>query len=415
LIDQFLKGLSEWLASLTFQQLLLLLIIPLLVDFPRSFGKSIFLLVHALYRKLIPYPVVEHYRPTLSIIIPAHNEEAVIEKTIEAALENWWPFKEIIVVDDASTDRTYAKALRYAINGQINLIRRSASSGSKAVAVNTGAAVSKGEIIVVVDADTLLERTALAEVAKHFSDPGVDGVSGNVRVLAGDHGEKSLLVKLQSYEYLLSMEMGRRFNALAGTLIIIPGAFGAFRRGMAASLGYLDKDTITEDFDMTLKLRKPRGRLRFASGAVGWTFVPDKWQAWVRQRLRWHKGQLETLWKHRDIYLKQRFSIPLFLAVYDMLFMDAILLVARMLWLLILLALYWTNLWTLLYIYVLTLIPYFVAELTLLTSAALLSPRKSDLKYASLMPLVILFYRPLYGLVRLRAYLELLAGRKATW
>jgi cellulose synthase/poly-beta-1,6-N-acetylglucosamine synthase-like glycosyltransferase len=394
--------------------MLLLLFIPLVIDFPRSFGKSTFLLCHALYRKLRPYPVRECYSPKVSVVIPAHNEAPKIERTINAALENSWPIKEVVVVDDGSTDDTYPIALRYAVKGQIKLIRRP-SSGLKSTAVNTGIAVSDGEIVAVVDAYTLLERSALVELVNDFSDPRVDAVSGNVRVLAGVRGRRGLLVRMQSYEYMISMETGRRFNALVGTLLIIPGALGAFRRGVGASFGYFDRDTMTEDFDMTLKLRKLGRILRFATRAVAWTYVPDTWRSWIRQRTRWHIGQFETLWKHRNIYLKQRFSMPLVSAVYDMLLMDAVLIVARLASFLILLWIYVSNLWILMYLYLLTFLVYFVSELVVITTSTILSPRKHDLKCVFLMPLVVLFYRPVYGLVRLRAYLSCLLGHRTRW
>jgi cellulose synthase/poly-beta-1,6-N-acetylglucosamine synthase-like glycosyltransferase len=413
-MDGFVSGFLQWLRSFSLIELVALLIIPLIVDLPRSLGKCTVLLVDALYRKFNPHPVDENCRPLVSVVIPARNEASSIGRTIEATLENWWPIKEVIVIDDGSTDETYQTALPYAANGKISLIRR-VGSGSKAVAVNTGITASRGDIIVVQDADTLLERSALAELVKPFSDPKVNAVSGNVRVLAGDHGNKGLLVKLQAYEYSMSMEMGRRFNALVGTIAIIPGAFGGFRRTTAAALGYFDKDTMTEDFDMTLKLRKPKGSLRFASHAIAWTFVPDTWRSWIRQRTRWHKGQLETLWKHRNIFLKQKFSIPLVVSLYDMLFMDALLLVARTAWLLILLYLYFSNLWVLMYLYFLTFTLYFCSELVVVFSAAVLSSSRSDLRYVALMPLIVLLYRPLYGLVRLRGYLEFLAGRRREW
>jgi len=98
-----------------------------------------------------------------------------------------------------------------------------------------------------------------------------------------------------------------------------------------------------------------------------------------------------------------------------MLFMDALLLVARTAWLLILLYLYFSNLWVLMYLYFLTFTLYFCSELVVVFSAAVLSSSRSDLRYVALMPLVVLLYRPLYGLVRLRGYLEFLAGRRREW
>ncbi|MGB9915107.1 MAG: glycosyltransferase family 2 protein [Candidatus Bathyarchaeales archaeon] len=179
--------------------------------------------------------------------------------------------------------------------------RRADKSG----ALNYGILFASGEVIVTMDADTLLERNAIQEAVKRLANPSVSAVSGNVRVLSGEHGGRNLLVKLQAYEYLLSLELGRRFNSIMGTLLIISGAFGAFWKRSVEQLGQYDKDTITEDFDITIKMRKLGKRLVFAENAVAWTFCPETWRDWIRQRLRWTRGQVETLNKHRDIFFKE--------------------------------------------------------------------------------------------------------------
>lgn len=103
----------------------------------------------------------------------------------------------------------------------------------------------------------------------------------------GEKGGNNLIVKLQAYEYVLSLELGRRFNSVIGSLLMISGAFGAFWKKDVRALGEYDMDTITEDFDITLKVRKLGKRLVFADKAVSWTFAPENWRDWRRQRIRW--------------------------------------------------------------------------------------------------------------------------------
>jgi len=408
----FMVNFWIWYNALTPLTFLLTFWPVFLIDFVRSVGKSCVLLVHALYRKLRPLEYDPGYMPKVSLIIPAHNEEAIIERAIESALETNYPNKEIIVVDDGSTDRTYQIALPYSRKGRIKLCRRDVASGSKAGALNYGLFFASGDIIVTVDADTLIERNSLRELIKPLSDPAFSATSGNVRILGGEGGAMNLIVKIQAYEYLISMELGRRFQALSGTLLIISGAFGAFHKRFVKSIGQYDGDTITEDFDLTFKMRKLGKRLAFVPGAVSWTFAPETWKAWRRQRVRWTRGQAETLWKHRNLFGKQGFDLKLVLAVYDMFFIDIILLFVRMAWLV---ALPLMDLPTFPFVMLLSLVLYMFMELFTIVTAGLLSPRKGDLKYAYLTPVMVLFYRPYYAFVRIWAYISWIMKLESRW
>ncbi|MEM2093358.1 MAG: glycosyltransferase [Candidatus Bathyarchaeia archaeon] len=412
LLGSFLGGFLEWASSLTWVDFILIFWPLLIVDFLRTLLKVAVIGSHAIYSRIrrVRYPT--YFTPKVSIIIPAHNEEKVIVRAIESALETDYPNKEIVVVDDGSTDRTYQLAYPYAEKGLIKLLRRDVASGSKAGALNHGLMYATGDVIVTVDADTMLERQAIKEAVKPLSNPRISAVSGNVRVMRGEHGKNNLLVKLQAYEYLLSLELGRRFNSIVGTLLIISGAFGAFWKKYVDSLGRYDKDTITEDFDITVKMRKLGRRLFFAENAVAWTFVPERWRDWRRQRLRWTIGQAETLWKHRNVFLKETFELRFVLAVYDMLFMDVILLFIRVLWLAFISVIFKQ---TTLYVLILSIIIYLLLELFLAFTAGLLSPRKQDLKRVYLTPLMVIFYRPLYALVRLEAYVRWALKKRTGW
>ena len=384
----------------------------ILIDFTRSVGKSLFLLVHVIWRRFRPLEFDPTFLPKISIIIPAHNEERIIVRSIESALEANYPYKEIIVVDDGSTDRTYSFARPYARSGKIKLIHRDVASGSKSGALNYGLFFSTGDLVISVDADTILERNSLREIVKPLSDPRYSAASGNVRILRGEHGGMNLLVRIQAYEYLISMELGRRFQAIAGTLLIISGAFGTFFKKNVDSLGQYDKDTITEDFDLTFKMRKLGKRLAFVENAVAWTFAHELWRDWRRQRIRWTRGQAETLWKHRNLFTWGSFDWKLVLAVYDMLFIDMILLFIRFGWLAILPLL---DLPTFPYVMSLSIFFYMFMELFSILTAGLLSPRKRDLRYAYLFPVMVLLYRPYYALIRMWAYLGWVLKKESRW
>ncbi len=160
-MDLFQDALSIFFnyLQMTPEQVLWTLSIPIVIDLPRSIGKAAVLLLHSLYIRLTSKEYGFKQYPLVSIIVPAHNEEECIERTITALLEQDYPNKEIIVVDDGSTDRTFEKAERFANKGLIKLVHREEASGKKARAINHGLLFSTGDIIVVVDADTILEKT----------------------------------------------------------------------------------------------------------------------------------------------------------------------------------------------------------------------------------------------------------------
>jgi cellulose synthase/poly-beta-1,6-N-acetylglucosamine synthase-like glycosyltransferase len=344
----------------------------------------------------------------VSVIVPAHNEERIIERCIQCLLENDYLKKEIIVVDDGSTDKTYQIARTYSQKGLIKLVRREQASGKKAKAVNLGLRLAKGDIILVVDADTLLEVTAISHMVKYFADPEVGAVAGNVRV----GNQINLLTKLQAYEYVMAMEMGRRYQALLGLLLIIPGSFGAVKREIIGSVGAYDIDTITEDFDLTVKIHKLRKKVKFAWDAIAWTIVPEKLRALIRQRTRWDMGQMQTLRKHRNIFFKSRFGIVGLVGAPEMVFADMILIFLRFGWLGYMII---ANLMWLAQILLLVSIFYLALELIQALVVGILSPRRRDFVYTLYIPLMVFVYRPFLSIVRFKAYLRGIRGEAGKW
>ena len=193
------------------------------------------------------------FNKKISILIPAYNEELGIRESIRSALETQYPNKEIIVIDDGSKDNTWQIANSFAERGLIKLIHRDTSSGSKATALNHGLAYATGDYVLCMDGDTILDKSALANAAPYFDDD-TTAFSGNVKILAGDGGITNLLTKLQEYEYMIAIELGRRFTSVFQVLLVISGAFGIFKREKIKGVHSFDKDTFTEDFDLTLTI-----------------------------------------------------------------------------------------------------------------------------------------------------------------
>ena len=240
--------------------------------------------------------------PSVSIIVPAHNEEKVIARCIEALLEIDYPKKEVIVVDDGSTDRTYELAMRFEQEG-VKVFHKS-NAGGKSVALNTGILFAKGEIIVTCDADSLIARSAIRKVARRFEDFTVNAVAGNVKVL----NRTNLLTRCQALEYIVDLNIYRRVFDFFGAVPVVPGPLAAFRKSALKEIGFYDRDTLTEDFDITVKILKTGKVVQALSEAVVYTEAPGSWKDFYGQRLRWNRGTFQTLHKHSDVFRNSRFG-----------------------------------------------------------------------------------------------------------
>jgi biofilm PGA synthesis N-glycosyltransferase PgaC len=414
-IVSFVQDYISWMQNLTFWQFLGIISF-VFVDLFRNVGKPIVLALHTMFRKIRPlrFQSIESAQIKISVLVPAHNEGVSIKKTIESLLDNTYPNKEIIVIDDHSTDDTFQQAYPYHKSGKIKLLKRTeGSKGSKSGASNFGAVFASGDIILVMDGDTLIERNALSEVAKYMTVQDIVAIAGNVRILSGDDDVKNLLTKCQSYEYLIAFELGRRIRLMMKILVIIPGAFGAFRKSIISKVGFFDKDTITEDFDLGIKIFKTKGRVEFVPRAISQTYCPNNWKEWVNQRVRWSHGQFRTLLKHKDA-LTGRTTYPLLfiLGIVDMMFMDIVLLMVRIISLLYIFLVFQSSI---IYPMIFITMIYFINEIIVIITAALFSPNKSDLKYIYLAPIMILMYRPLYSCVRFYAYFISIFKKEIKW
>jgi peptidoglycan-N-acetylglucosamine deacetylase len=231
-------------------------------------------------------------RPAVSVIIAAFNEETVIVRTIRAVLANGYEPLEIIVVDDGSHDET-ADEVRANFGDAVTLLVQ--PNGGKASALNLGIAVAKGEIIIALDADTVFARNTIEKLVRHFRDPIVGAVAGNVKV----GNRMNPLTHWQSIEYVTSQNLDRRAYAIINSVTVVPGAVGAWRREAILQAGGYTTDTMAEDMDLTWRIRRIGWRIETESSALGYTEAPDSFRALFKQRFRWAFGTLQSLWKHR--------------------------------------------------------------------------------------------------------------------
>ncbi len=246
-------------------------------------------------------------KPSVSILLVGYNEEETIADAIESLLQFDYPNLEIIVVDDGSTDQMYECARPYAERGQIKLFRNSSATGrqGRPAASNMAFAISKGEILVSVDADTSFDRDALNEILGPFCDPGVGVVAGNLKAW---NAGKNLVTRMQALEYLQSITLWKTWLNLLGWNMQASGAFGAFRRAALEGTAAWDPE-LAEDADLSLKIKKAGWKVVFAPGAIAMTNVPEDMGTLIRQRNRWDRGILRTYYrKHLGLMQFWRFD-----------------------------------------------------------------------------------------------------------
>lgn len=251
--------------------------------------------MYAARRKPTPLYNEESSLPMISLVVPAFNEGRVIEAALRSLLALDYPNYEIIVVDDGSTDDTYERAMAVAREPhdvEIRVITK--SNGGKADALNTGMTLARGEFILNMDGDTKLSRNTLRVCIRHFENPKVGAVAGNVKVL----NRENLWTRIQALEYIEGLAMARKAQSFIRIVNIIPGPLGMFRKSVLQQVGGYDRDTYAEDCDLTLKLLMRGWHVQYEPRAIGWVETPSSLLNLLQQRYRWTRGILQATTKH---------------------------------------------------------------------------------------------------------------------
>lgn len=237
--------------------------------------------------------------PTMSVIIPAYNEEKYIQRAVKSVLRQTGVQFEVIVVDDGSTDHTGIlldkMGQRYP-----QLVVLHQNNQGKSRAINHGLAKATGELVMVLDADSYLGEQALMTMSQHFVDPQVIGMSANVRITR----PLNWIEWVQKIEYLLGYRLKGSEESL-GLEYIIGGVGSTFRRQAMQKVGGYDTDSVTEDIDFTLKLITAFGnrgwRFGYANDVMAYTPPVQTFTELIRQRLRWKYGRFKALVKYRQL------------------------------------------------------------------------------------------------------------------
>lgn len=241
------------------------------------------------------------FQPFVSIIVPAFNEEVTGAKTVENLLLSNYPNFEIIFVDDGSKDNTY-EIVKQAFENEPRVRIFTKPNGGKAQALNFGISHASGEIMVCIDADTILHPEAISRLIAPFTNEDVAAVAGNVKV-----GNKiNTLTRWQAIEYTTSQNFDRLAFDYLNCITVIPGAIGAFRGEALVEVGGFKTDTLAEDCDLTLRLLRAGYRVRTCNDALSYTEAPETLDMFIKQRFRWSFGIMQSFWKHRHLIFNHR-------------------------------------------------------------------------------------------------------------
>ena len=287
--------------------------------------------------------------PPISILIPAYNEERIILRTIRSALSVNYPFFEVIVINDGSTDETlptliHTFKLRRIDRAYRNILKTSPvrgfyyhpempnllvvdkENGGKSDSLNCGINLSRSPYFCTVDADSILEENALIKLITPVVESTVPVIAcgGVVRGLNGIELKnggieeinlpRSGLAMFQIVEYIRAFLFGRvGLDAMNG-ILILSGAFSLFRKEAVVEAGGYRVKNVTEDMELIIKLHKHNidkknpYRIKFISDPVCWTEVPENLRMLGRQRRRWHLGLMQSILQYRSVMFNPKYG-----------------------------------------------------------------------------------------------------------
>ena len=243
---------------------------------------------------------VPDFRPPVVVLVPAFNEESVIERTVRAVLDSNYPNLRVIVIDDGSTDATYDVACS-AFDREIasrKLVVLHQENGGKARALNFGLLHVTEDIFVGIDADTVIAPDAISYLVPHFLDEKLGAIAGNAKV----GNRMNLWTRWQALEYITSQNFERRALNVFSAVSVVPGAIGAWRTSAVREAGGYHTDTVAEDADLTMALLQCGYKVEYEDRALAYTEAPTTANGLMRQRFRWSFGIMQSTWKHRSAF-----------------------------------------------------------------------------------------------------------------
>ncbi len=286
-----------------------LVIIVLVLMGVRQFLYLFFSVAEEIRRENLPKNFTRH---PISIIVPAYNEAVVMGATIKSLLQISYPQFEILIIDDGSTDTTYETALKAcAGDPRVRVIKKNNEGKSKAL--NFGIKEALYDFVFCMDGDSQVASDALEFGIRHFEDPEVAAVGGAVLVV----NQSTYLGSFQTLEYLIGLNFYKSAQSYLGSVTVIPGPSGLFRKKVLLDVGGYKADTFAEDFDLTLRFINRAHKVVYEPYMEVRTEVPEEVIPLIKQRYRWNRGILQVLQKQlKFAFLRKSDSHGLLLFVY---------------------------------------------------------------------------------------------------
>lgn len=274
--------------------LLKLLYVPLAISFELLEGKR---------RRNNRWTLLDE-KPLVSIVVPAFNESVVVANCVHSIIEAQYPHKEIILVDDGSTDDTATVMAAFASeHSEVRALKQ--KNAGKGAALNAGAALASGDVLVFVDADSLFLTDTIENMLRGFNHEKVGAVCGDDRPVNLDSVQTRLLTVISH----IGTGLVRRSLTIMRCLPIVSGNSGAFRRDVLEKTGPFNTDTVGEDLELTWRVHKAGYRVNFAPRALVYAESPSTIRGLWKQRVRWARGLLQTTAMHRGMVGNLRYRV----------------------------------------------------------------------------------------------------------
>jgi cellulose synthase/poly-beta-1,6-N-acetylglucosamine synthase-like glycosyltransferase len=251
----------------------------------------------------------EHcFEPKITVVVPAYNEEKNIMQCISSIYASNYDKKkmEVIVVDDGSNDNTLKILKKFK---SLKTLRQ--NHLGKVEAMNKGLKASKRAFIVTIDADTILEKDCIKELIRPFYDNKVGAATGNNVV----SNKKKWIGTFQNVEYHHQNLIRNSFSVTFNSGIWFSGSIAAYRKSALEDIKYFKKDTMAEDQDVALEIRKHNYKIINSPKSIGHTVVPDNVKALFKQRSRWWIGTLQAIVKNKSLFNRKSSPSVLFLYI----------------------------------------------------------------------------------------------------
>ncbi|TRX55700.1 glycosyltransferase [Thalassomonas sp. M1454] len=284
--------------------ILFLLLLPMLF---RYVLQLLLLPIYSVLSRKISANVNKIEPLSVTVLIPAYNEEVGIIKTLQSVIDTQYPKLEIIVINDGSTDKTHQLMTNYiehqtpSLNSNIQLHYLALTNGGKSNALNQALKVASNDIVMTIDGDCIMDPNAIKNTVKQFSCDKVGAVAGNVVI-----GNKSKPIEvIQQLEYLCGFFL-RRADSVLNSVFIIGGAAAAYRRKVLTEVGFFNSEIVTEDIEMSTRILAAGYKTKFASDAITYTEGPSSWKGLFEQRLRWKFGRFQTFIKYKELFFSKQ-------------------------------------------------------------------------------------------------------------